>query len=184
MGSIGGVLEGVGLGDVVGYLGVDVEAGEGGGEVFSGFEGRGADVDGLVEDVGLETGGGGEEEAGLGGGAGAQFGDGEGVGGAEDLGRGGAGGEELAEDVVGVGGKESALDAGEVVLGEGGDGLKELGAALVVEEPGGEGLLGPGGEAGEGFAQYGLVEGDRGRGGQREPRGRTRIWCGRAGGPG
>ena len=52
-------------------------------------------------------------------------------------GRGAGGGEELAEDVVGVGGEEGALGAGEVVLGELGDLLEELGAALVVEEPGG-----------------------------------------------
>jgi hypothetical protein len=64
--------EGVGLGDVVGYLGVDGEAGDGGGEVFGGgVQGRGAYVDGLVEECGLEVGGGLEEEAGLGGGAGA-----------------------------------------------------------------------------------------------------------------
>ena len=61
----------VGLGDVVGDLGVDLKAGEIGGEAFGGFEGGGAYVDGLVEEVGLEAGGGGEEEAGLGGGAGA-----------------------------------------------------------------------------------------------------------------
>ena len=71
VGCVGRVPEGVGVGDVVGYLGLDVEAGEGGGEVLGGFKGGGADVDGLVEDIGLETGGGGEEEAGLGGGAGA-----------------------------------------------------------------------------------------------------------------
>jgi hypothetical protein len=47
-----------------------------------------------------------------------------------------------------VGGEEGALGAGEVVLGEGGDLFEELGAALVVKEPGGEGLLRSGREAG------------------------------------
>ena len=65
------MLELVGLGDVVGDLGTDVEAWEVGGKAFGGFQGGGADVDGLVEEVGLEAGGGREEEAGLGGGAGA-----------------------------------------------------------------------------------------------------------------
>ncbi len=78
------MLEGIGLGDVVGDLRVDAQAGDGGGEVFGGFEGGGADVDGLVEEVGLEAGRGLEEEAGLGGGAGAQLGDGEGVGGKKE----------------------------------------------------------------------------------------------------
>ena len=45
---------------------------------------------------------------------------------------------EVAEDFVGVGGEEVALGAREVVLGQGGDLLEELGAGLVVEEPGGE----------------------------------------------
>ncbi len=160
------MLEGVGLGDVVGYLGVDAEAGDGGGQVVGGVEGGGADVDGLVEEVGLEAGCGLEEEASLGGGAGAQLGDGEGVWGQKGLGGRGAWGEELAEDVVGVGGEESALSAGEVVLGEAGDVFKELRAALVVEEPRGEGLLRGGGEAGESFVQDCLAGRYGGRGGQ------------------
>ena len=152
-----GALEGVGLGDVVGDLGMDEDAGDGGGEVGGGFgECGGADVDGLVEDLGLEAGGGLEEEAGLGGGAGAKFGDGD-------------GGDEFEEDFVGVGGEEGALGAGEVILGECGDLLEELGATLVVEEPGREGLLG-GGEAGEGFVEDGLGGRDGGRGGQGRPR--------------
>ena len=66
-----GMLEGVGLGDVVGYLGLDVEAGDVGGEGFGGFEGGGADVDGLVEELGLKAGGGLEEKTGFAGTAGA-----------------------------------------------------------------------------------------------------------------
>ena len=41
----------------------------------------------------------------------------------------------------GVRGEDGTLGAGEVVLGEGGDLLEELGAALVVEEPRGKGFL-------------------------------------------
>ena len=94
-----------------------------------------------------------EEEAGFGGGAGAELGDGD-------------GGDEFEEDVVGAEGEDVALGAGEVVLGECGDLLEELGAALVVEEPGREGFLGGGGEAGEGFGMNGLVLGEWGSGGQ------------------
>jgi hypothetical protein len=71
VGAGGKMLEGVGLGNVVGYLGLDLEAGDVGSEAFGGFEGGGADVEWLVEEVGLEAGGGLEEEARLGGAAGA-----------------------------------------------------------------------------------------------------------------
>ena len=67
-------------------------------------------------------------------------------------------------------GEQGALGAGEVVLGEVGDLLEEVGAALVVEEPGGEGLR-RGGEAGEGFVEDGLVKGDGGGGGHGASRG-------------
>jgi hypothetical protein len=145
-------LEGVGLGNVVGDLGVDADAGDGGGEVGGGFVERGgADVDGLVEDFGLEVSCCEEEEAGFGGGAGAELGDGDGRG-------------EFAENVVSVGGEEGALGAGEVVLGECGDLFEELRAALVVEEPRGEGFL-RGGEAGKGFVEDGFVEFGGGFGG-------------------
>ncbi len=118
------------MGDVVGDLGADGDAGDGALEGGAGVvEGGGADVDGLVEDGGLEAGEGAEEEAGLGGGAGAELGEGDGV----RLRRG-------AKMVVGVGGEEDALGAGEVVLGEGGDLLEEAGAGGVVEEPGREGF--------------------------------------------
>ena len=63
-----------------------------------------------------------------------------------------------------MGGEEGSLGTGEVILGEVGDLLEELGAALVVEEPRGEGFWG-GGQAGEGFVQDGLVEGGGGGGG-------------------
>ena len=149
-----GALDCVLLGNIVSGLRLDEEAGDGGGEGCGGFvECGGADVDRLVEDDGLEAGGGVEEEAGLGGGAGAELGD-------------GYWGDEFQEYVVGAGGEDVALGAGEVVLGECGDLLEELGAALVVEEPGWEGFLGCGGESGQGFGENGLVLGDRGRGGQ------------------
>ena len=52
----GGALERVGLGDVVGELRLDGEAGNGRGEGCGGLSKRGgADVDGLVEDLGLEA---------------------------------------------------------------------------------------------------------------------------------
>jgi uncharacterized membrane protein YgcG len=59
---------------------------------------------------------------------------------------------------------EGALGAGEVVLGKVGDLLEEVGAALVVEEPGREGLGGRS-EAGEGFVQDGFVDGEGSGGG-------------------
>ena len=63
------------------------------------------------------------------------------------------------EDLVGVGGEEGALGAGEVVLGEGGDLLEEAGAGGVVEEPGGEGFW-RGGEAATGLGGDGVGSGD------------------------
>ena len=54
-----------------------------------------------------------------------------------------------------MGGEDAALGAGEVVLGELGDLLEEMGAVFVVEEPGGEGF-GGGGEADAGFVGYGF----------------------------
>ena len=63
-----------------------------------------------------------------------------------------------------MGGEESTLGAGEVVLGDVGDLLEEVGAAVVVKEPGREGF-GGGGQAGEGFVEDGLVEGDGSGGG-------------------
>jgi hypothetical protein len=62
------------------------------------------------------------------------------------------------EDFVGVGGEEGALGAGEVVLGECGDLLEELGAGFVVEEPRGERFWG-GGEADVGGGGYSLIGG-------------------------
>ena len=161
-----GAVEGVAFGDVVGNLGLDDDAGNVGGEGGGGFvECRRADVDGAVEDLRLEADGGLEKEAGLGGGAGAELGDGYGVLRREGRAGGRAGGGEFEEDVVGMGGEEGALGAGEVVLGEGGDFFEQLGASLVVEEPGREGLLRRGGEAGEGFVENCFVENGGGRDG-------------------
>ena len=67
------------------------------------------------------------------------------------------------DDLVGVGGEDAALGAGEVVLGEGGDLLEEMGAGFVVEEPRGEGF-GRGGEAGAGFVGDGFGGGVEDRG--------------------
>ncbi len=86
---VGGALEGDGVGDVVGDLGVDVDAGDRLLEGLSLLETAGADVDGLVEDAVLGGGGGSEEDAGLGGGSGSQFGDGD-------------GGVEVGEDIARV----------------------------------------------------------------------------------
>ena len=143
-----------GVGDVVGDLGVDVDAGDGLLQGLGLFEAGGADVDGLVEDVGLDGGGGAEEDAGLGGGACAELGEGDGS-------------VQVADDVRGVGGEDGAFGAGEVVLGEGGDLLEEAGAGLVVEEPRGEG---PGrcGETAAGFSGYRLGGGDSFCQGQRD----------------
>ena len=145
--------EGDGLGDVVGELGKDGYAGDLGFEGGLGFGEAGVrDVDGLVRHVGLAADGGAEEDAGLGRGAGAELGDGE----ASSFGvRFRLGGE--GDDLVGVGGEEGSLGAGEVVLGELGDLLEEGGAGFVVEEPRGEGS-GSGGEAGEGFVGDGFED--------------------------
>ncbi len=132
-----------------------------------GFERGGADVDGLIEDLRLKARGGAEQDAGLGGGAGAELGD-------RDRWL------ERAEDLVGVGGEDRALGAGEVVLGECGDLLEEFGAAVVVEEPGWEGLLRHGGEAGEGGMEDGFVEGGEGGGGHGSPREKQNCKCAHA----
>ena len=66
------------VGDVVGDLAADGDAGDGALDLVACFVERGgADVDGLVEDGGLAVTEGAEKDAGLGGGAGAEFGDGE-----------------------------------------------------------------------------------------------------------
>ena len=70
------------------------------------------------------------------------------------MGRSGGG---AGDDVIGVGGEDAALGAGEVVLGELSNLLEEMGAGGVVEEPGGEGFRG-GGEAGAGLACDGLED--------------------------
>ena len=131
-------MEGEGTGDVVGDLRANRNGRESTLQGLAGcFEGGGADVDGLVEDLRLEAGERAEEDAGLGGGAGAEFGEGE-------IGR------EVEEDLVGVDLEQGALGAGEVVLGERGDLLEEAGALLVVEEPRGK-RAGRRGEAGAGL---------------------------------
>ena len=133
------------FGNVIGDLGTNGEIGDRSFECFGFGEAGGAYVDGLVEEAGLGASGGAEEDAGLGGGACAKLGDGDGAG-------------KKREDFSGVRGEDGALGAGEVVLGEGGDLLEELGAGLVVEEPGGEDF-GIGGEASAGFGGYSLGEG-------------------------
>ena len=153
--GVGEAVFGEGLAGVVGDLTADGDAGDVGEDVFAGsVEGGLGDVYGLVDDVSLMADGGSEEDAGLGGGACAELDEGEGL----PFGAGGGG-----DDLVGVGGEDAALGAGEVVLGEGGDLLEEMGAGFVVEEPGREGFA-RGGEAGAGFASDGLGGGVGGRG--------------------
>jgi len=147
-----GTGDGVALGDVVGDVRLDADAANRSERGVGGFERGGADVDGLIEDLGLEVRSSAEQDAGLGGGAGAKLGDGD-----RRL--------ERAEDLIGVSGEDRALGAGEVVLGELGDLLEELGATFVVEEPGREGVLRRGGEAGEGFVEDGVVNGGESGGG-------------------
>ena len=76
--AVGLAVDAVTLGDVVGDLGTDGELGDVGFELDGFVEGGGADVDGLVDDFVLEAGGGFEEDAGFGGGAGAQLDDSDG----------------------------------------------------------------------------------------------------------
>jgi hypothetical protein len=135
-----------GLGDVIGDLRDGAHVGNAGGDGGGGFVECGrADVNGLVEDLGLEAGGGAEQDAGFSGGACAELGDCD-------------GGGEQREDFVGVCGEERGFSAGEVVLRESGDLLEELGTELVIEEPRGERFLGAG-EAGDGFVEHGRVDG-------------------------
>ena len=148
--------EGDRLGDVIGDLRVDGDAGEGLFEIKAGFfEGGWANVDGLVEQAGLGGGGGAEEDAGFGRGAGAELDDG-------DFPANGG------KNSRGAFGEDSAFGAGEIVLGELGNLLEEEGAGFVVEEPGRE-AFGVGGEADEGcFCYGGEGAGDGGlRGSQR-----------------
>ena len=77
--GVGRALDADRVGDVVGDAGADGDAGDVAFDGFAGFVERGgADVDGLVEDVGLEAGESAEEDSGFGGRAGAELGDGEG----------------------------------------------------------------------------------------------------------
>ena len=70
--GVGEAIEGQAFAGVVGDLDADGDTGDVALDVFSGFgEGGGGDVDGLVDDASLLADGGGEEDAGLGGGAGA-----------------------------------------------------------------------------------------------------------------
>jgi hypothetical protein len=143
--GVGRTLDGEGFGDVVGDARADGDLGYCAFDtVAGGFECGGADVDGLIEDGGLAAGERAEEDAGLGSGAGAELGDGNRR-------------VEGEEDLIGVGGEEVALGAGEVVLGECGDLLEEVGAGFVVEEPRGEGLGGSG-EAATGFGGDGFID--------------------------
>ena len=120
--------EGDRVGDVIGDLRVDGDPGEGLFEVEAGFfESGRADVDGLVEQAGLGGGGGAEEDTGFGRGACAELDDGDFP-------------ADGGEDSGGAGGEDSAFGAGEIVLGELGNLLEEEGAGFVVEEPGGEGF--------------------------------------------
>jgi len=135
------------LGGVVGDLWLDGDAGDVGLEVGSRLiEGAWGDIYGLVEDASLPLDRGGEEDAGLGGGACAEFKEGEGVAGSGDV-----------EDLVRMLGEDGAFGAGEVVLGKSGDLLEEVGAAIVVEEPGGEGSR-IGEEASSGLGGYGVAD--------------------------
>ena len=149
-----GAGDGVALGYVVGDVRLDAQAGDACERGVGGFERGGADVDGLLEDLRLEARGGAEKDAGLGGGAGAQLRDGD-----RRL--------ERAEDLIGAGGEDGALGAGEVVLGESGYLFEELRAEVVVKEPRWEGLLRRGGEAGEGGLEDCVVEGGESGGGHR-----------------
>jgi len=129
--GVGEAVEGEAFAGVVGYLDADGDPGDILADVFAGFdEGGGGDVYGLVDDASLLAHGGGEEDAGLGGGARAEFDDGEDGGGVVARGERG-----LGDDFVGVGGEDAALGAGEVVLRKLGDLLEEVGTGFVVEEP-------------------------------------------------
>ena len=72
---------------------------------------------------------------------------------------------EAAEDRVRMGSEDRALGAGEVVLGQRGNLLKELRATLVVEEPRRQRLLRGFGKAGEGGLEDGVVDGEKSGGG-------------------
>ena len=138
---------------VVGDLDAHGDAGDVGANAAAGLaECGGGDVYRLVDDGSLPTDGGGEEDAGLGSGAGSELDEGK-----DRCGIGAAGERGLRDDIVGVGGEDAALGAGEIVLGELGDLLEELGAGFIVEEPGGEGL-GSRGEAVARFRCYGFED--------------------------
>jgi hypothetical protein len=149
----GGAEDVVAFGDVVGGLRLDVDAGDAGEEGCSFIERGGADVDGLIQQSGLRGGEGAEENAGLGRGAGTEFGDGDwratiACGACISGGRiTEARSMEDADELLRVGREDGALGAGEVVLRQGRDALKEPGADLVVEEPGWKRLLASTGRA-------------------------------------
>lgn len=116
-------------------------------DVGCGFvESAGRDVYGLVENASLPPDGGGQKDAGFGGGSGTEFEDGKGMATGSGF-----------ENVLGVRGEDGALGAGEVVLREGGDLFKEIGAASVVKEPGRESARG-GEEAGAGLLGDGVPD--------------------------
>ena len=146
--GVAGACEGERIGNVVGDLGVNGDAGDTSSEVAGCLvECSRGDIDGLIEDASLLPDGFAEEDASLGGGAGAEFEEREsfpGGGGVDDAG--------------GVGGKYRAFGASGVVLGERGDVFKELRAALVIEEPRGEGA-GIGHEATADLGGYRVGEG-------------------------
>ena len=143
--GVGQAVEGERLSGVVGYLDADSDAREVGQDVFAGGgEGGFGDINGLVDDASLLADCLGEEEAGFGGGAGAQLDESE-----HGSGSSVAGGSGFAEDLRGVEGEDAALGAGEIVLGQFGDLLEEVGTSFVVEEPWGEGF-GVYGETGAG----------------------------------
>src|SRR6266851_395985 len=144
--GIGETVEGQTLAGVVGDLNADNNARDVGADVLAGRRERGrGDVDGLVDDASLPADCGGEEDSGLGGGACAQF----------DQGQGLSVSSGLLDDFVSVRGEDAALGAGEVVLGQGRNLLEEVGTGFIVEEPGGEGS-GARGEAATGFGGYGF----------------------------
>jgi len=119
--GVGEAVEGEGFAGVVGNLDADGDAGDVAEDVVAGcVEGALGDVYRLVDDASLLANGCGEEDAGLGGGACAEFDEGKFTGGV-----GAAGGGGFAQDLFGVGGEDTALGAGEVVLGELGDLLEE-----------------------------------------------------------
>ena len=110
--GVGEAVEREGLGGVVGDL-TNGNAGDVGADVFGGGgEGGLGYIDGLVDDGALAADGGGKEDASFSGGACAELDEGE-----DRLGVIAGGKRCLGYDLVGVGGEDAALGAGEVVLG-------------------------------------------------------------------